>query len=276
MRAFAHVVKWDVNLVSQKGKVGSLDAQTDGGVKAVRLTLGILEALADSNRPRGVTELAQMLDVNKSRVFRHLQTLLAAGYVVKNEQTERYRSGPALRRLSNALSDVDKLIDVGRPFMQDLADRWGHTIILSLVTSDGMRVISTVVGQRPIEVNVKSGFQLPVHASAQGKILLAFGGEEYWNRLTSEPLMPLTPMTICDPQTLRVEIDRIHKRGWASSPNETMLGTTAVAAPIFRFEDELIGTIAILEPLQELGDPEPEKVAAIMAVAQRISTMLDA
>lgn len=259
-------------MVSTVGRV----AESDGGVRAVRLTLGILEALADSNRPRGVTELAQMLGVNKSRVFRHLQTLLAVGYVVRSEQTERYRSGPALRRLSNALSDVDKLIEVGRPFMKELGDSWGQTVILSLVTSDGMRVITTVVGPRPIEVNVKSGFQLPLHATAQGKILFAFGGEEYWNRITSEPLIPLTPMTICDPVALRAEIDRTRERGWATSPNETMLGTTAVAAPIFRFEDELIGTIATLEPLQDLGDPDPKKVAAVVAAGQHISAMLDA
>jgi IclR family transcriptional regulator, KDG regulon repressor len=71
-------------------------AQRGEGVQAVVFALQILEYLARQRSTVGVTDLARMFDTSKSRMHRHLQTLVAAGYVIREAETERYRSGTRL------------------------------------------------------------------------------------------------------------------------------------------------------------------------------------
>jgi IclR family transcriptional regulator, KDG regulon repressor len=62
------------------------------GVQAVVFALQILEYLAQHRSTLGVTDLARVFDTTKSRMHRHLQTLVAAGYVMREAETERYRA----------------------------------------------------------------------------------------------------------------------------------------------------------------------------------------
>jgi IclR family transcriptional regulator, KDG regulon repressor len=71
-------------------------AQRGEGVQAVVFALQILEYLAQHRSTVGVTDLARVFDTTKSRMHRHLQTLVAAGYVIREAETERYRSGGRL------------------------------------------------------------------------------------------------------------------------------------------------------------------------------------
>lgn len=253
---------------------GSSDSPA--GVQSVLLTLKVLEALASSEQPRGVTELAVQLGVKKSRIFRHLRTLASVGYVEQETQTDRYLSGPAFRRLSFALSNIDRLIDASGPIMQELSDRWGYMVVLSLVAFDGIRVVNTTSTPHPVfEISVKVGFELPLHATAQGKLLLAYGGKIFWDRIASQPLTALTPYTICDLAQLREEVALIRERGWAASPNEFMIGTNAIAAPIFRAGEGLIGTIGMFEPINTAPNVlHQDYVEEVVKASSRIASLI--
>jgi len=78
-------------------------AQRGEGVQAVVFALQILEYLAQHRSTVGVTDLARVFDTTKSRMHRHLQTLVAAGYVMREEETERYRSGARLIAFGRAV-----------------------------------------------------------------------------------------------------------------------------------------------------------------------------
>ena len=79
-------------------------AQRGEGVQAVVFALQILEYLAQHRSTVGVTDLARVFDTTKSRMHRHLQTLVAAGYVMREEETERYRSGARLIAFGRAVA----------------------------------------------------------------------------------------------------------------------------------------------------------------------------
>ena len=66
------------------------------GIQSVVLALRVIEHLAQSRRPVGVTSLANALGTTKSRIYRHLQTLVQQGYIVRSEQLERYKVGSRL------------------------------------------------------------------------------------------------------------------------------------------------------------------------------------
>ena len=245
------------------------------GVQAVVLALRILELLAAEGRALGVTRLAEALGTTKSRIHRHLQTLVQQGYVFQSSDTERYEIGARLVTLARSVGDRLDLAGAALATIRELRDALGHFSVASAFERDGMRVVATVSGKASIEIGVKQGSVLPYHASAQGKIALAFADETVRTRVLRPPLEALTPKTIVSVDALRAEIETVRGRGWATAPDEALTGVNALAAPIFDASETLVGAVAIVDSVQFLGDaPSEEQIRTTVAAGRQISSIL--
>lgn len=249
--------------------------RTGDGVQAVVLALHMLEFIAESQRAVGVTELAKAFETTKSRVYRHLQTLVAAGYLTQEMETERYRVSARLMALGQAVSEGHELHATARPAMRELRDSFGHSVALSVPEGGAMRIIGTMPGTSNVEMGVKPGSLLSLHASAQGKIALAFGDESLMRRLMAQPLERLTPLTLVDPVELAANVHDVRRNGWATAYNEALLGLNALAAPIFDARGKYAGSVGLVDSIQFIpAEPEKPLLDAIMATARRISADL--
>ncbi|WP_170149661.1 IclR family transcriptional regulator [Rhodoplanes roseus] len=241
------------------------------GVRSVQLALDVLEAIAFSGDELGVTQLAEKLDVTKGSVHRHLHTLVERGYLVQNPATTRYAIGPKSRLLARFAPDAD-LIQVAEAPMRELRDRLGHTVVLSALTPRGALVLATLASTSPIEIGVRPGSELPFHASAQGKVLLAFAPRPVQERILARPMEKFTERTIVTRDHLEAELVRITRQGFASAPEEVLLGINVMAAPIFDERDGCIGALAIVGSIQYLPEtPDADTVAALKDYAKQIS-----
>ena len=245
------------------------------GVQSVVLALRIIEHVAEMRRPVGVTALAQALGMNKSRIFRHLQTLVARGYRARDEDTERYRTGPRLAGLARLVGDTVDLVDIAMPALRALQETLGHYSVLSQVEDGGVRVLAAVSGRSLVEIGVKRGSLLLFHASAQGKVALAFGPEETRRRVLRSRLEMLTPHTIVSAAELEHELERIRARGWASGFNEALLGLNTLAAPVFDGSGALIATVGIVDSIQFIEEsPSEDQIRETVRAAAKISEMM--
>jgi IclR family transcriptional regulator, KDG regulon repressor len=248
--------------------------RSDGGVRSVQLALDVLETLAFSSEELGVTQLAHRLKLTKGSVHRHLLTLVERGYLMQNPITTRYALGPRSRLLAHHAPDAD-LIQLAAGPMRDLRDQLGHSVVLSESTPRGALVLSMVPGTAAIEIGVRSGSELPFHSSAQGKILLAFAPRPQQQRVLARPLQSFTSHTVVDPKPLEEELLRVAKLGFASAPEQAMLGINAVAAPIFDDQDSCAGALALVGSIQFLpAEPDTNSISALKAAAGQISRML--
>lgn len=245
------------------------------GIQAVLLALGTLEYLAQRRTPVGVTELAQAFDTTKSRMHRHLQTLVGAGYILQDESNDRYCLSARLMALGDAVSENFELSSAARPALHDLRDSLGHSVAASAPEIDGVRIVAVVRGRSNVEIGVRPGSLLQFHDTAQGKLALAFGDPAILAKLLKKRLPASTPHTITDPAKLTAEIERIRTRGWSISPNETVIGLNALAAPVFGALGQFVGAIAIVDSIQFIGDaPEAGQVDSVCAAAARVSEYL--
>ena len=245
------------------------------GIQAVSLALQILEHLAVQRGFAGVTAIATALGVSKSRVHRHLRTLMEQDYVVQSAESDKYGVGTRLVTLGRAVAENFDLVSVARPVMRELRDRLGHPVVLSQVDPGGARVLATMLGKSPIEISVREGSVLGFHASSQGKVALAWGDEATAKRVFSTKLDMKTPSTITSPGALHAEIARTRERGWAVSPNEALTGVNALAAPLFDGSAILVGAIAIVDSVQFVeAAPSAEQIRQVVGAAERISRAL--
>jgi len=245
------------------------------GVQAVVLALQILEYLSEQRRDIGVTTLAQALGTTKSRIYRHLRTLVQQGYIVQSLDSDRYQVGSRLVRLGRTVNENLDLARAAHSTLVDLRDLLGHFTVVSEIEADGIRVLATVPGKSSIQIGVKQGSLLAFHSSAQGKVALAFGPDRLRAKVFRSRLDLLTPATIVSPAALRKEIDQVRGRGYAVAPNETAIGLNALAAPIFDALGTAVGTVAIVDSIQFIqADPSEEQIRETVAAAQRISESL--
>jgi IclR family KDG regulon transcriptional repressor len=245
------------------------------GVQAVVLTLRIIEHVAEERKPVGVTALAQVLGINKSRIYRHLQTLVQNGYLAQDPDTERYRVGTRLIGLGRRVSDDLDIVDVAMPVLRGLCDAIGHYTVISLIEDDGVRVLATVSGRSSVEIGVRRGSLLLFHASAQGKVALAFGREDLRRRILRSRLEMLTPSTLVGAAALEQELERIRARGWATGYNEALIGLNALSAPIFDATGAVVATVGVVDSVQFIQEPpSDDQVRETVGAAARISELL--
>ncbi|PZW48621.1 IclR family transcriptional regulator [Humitalea rosea] len=251
-----------------------IDGPTRGeGLQAVAMAFLILEHLARQRGDVGVTELARALETTKSRIHRHLRTLLEAGYIVQVQ--ERYRIGHRLVTLGRAVSENFDLATMARDEMRALRDRVGQSVVLSRAEPSGAVVLANLPGQDTIEISVKSGGLMAPHCTAQGKLALAHADAALRERVLLSRLDLRTPYTITDPDLLRAELERIRAQGWATAAEESLVGVNALAAPIFEGGGGMVGAIAILGSIQFIRrEPAAEQIRQVRDSAARISERL--
>lgn len=245
------------------------------GIQAVEFALHILEYVAQCQSSVGVTELARHFDTNKSRIHRHLQTLVAAGYLIRSNDTERYSISARLMALGQAVSESFELATAARSIVRELRDALGHAVAISQPEKEGVRILLIMPSRSNIEIAVKPGSLLTYNASAQGKVTLAYSDPAALERVIAAGLEMETPYTITDPQRFRDEIATVRARGWANGPNEAMIGLNALAAPIFDAFGKHAGSIAMTDSIQFLGEvPTTQQLTHLRDAAKKISINL--
>lgn len=245
------------------------------GVQSVVLTLRIIEHLASAGEPVGVTALADVLGTTKSRIFRHLRTLVQHGYIAQSPASERYQIGPSLVALSRSVAPGRDLISAASRPTRELREVIGHSCVVGQVEATGVRIVMTVPGKSEIEIGVKQGSMLTFHSSAQGKIALAFSEGELLADVLKRPLEAFTPHTIVDPLELREHVRLVRLRGWATAPDEIAIGLNSLAFPILDAGGVAVGTLAAVNLTQFIpARPDPELIQEVANAAGRISTTL--
>ncbi len=249
--------------------------EREEGVLAARLTIRVIEILA-RRHDVGVTDIARMTGTTKPRAFRHLRTLVACGYAVQAEGSERYFAGPRLFALARmvGVSAEEGLLELARPVMHQASRKFEHAINLSQVNGDDVSIVASLPGSGLIGVAVKLNEPLPLHATAAGKLylaeLLANGG-----KLPTRRLVAYTPRTITDPRVLREELALVHERGWSDAPDQHMLGINAVSAPVRDHRGELVGMLSVLDSIQFIPEePSQKLVGEVIRAADQISKAL--
>jgi DNA-binding IclR family transcriptional regulator len=248
---------------------------TDGGVQALVLAMHILEKLAFAGRPGRVTELANLLGTSKNRVHRHLETLVDMGYVEQDLETQSYHTGIRLAQLGSAAASRVHLVTAARPVMHRVQKTLGQTLLLSKFDGSRICVIEQISKRPGQSARIPTGDPLALHASAQGKLVLAFGRPDMLDEVIAAGLSPQTPYTIVDAERLRREVKSVRARGWATAPNETTVGVNGLAIPILDPGRRIAGTLALLGSIDEVSPrPSSHRIAEMRSAAAEISAAL--
>jgi IclR family acetate operon transcriptional repressor len=240
-------------------------------VAASRRALEILDLLAAEGE-LGTNEIARHLGTAASTVSRQLGTLVEAGYVERLPDTGRYRPGIRLVHLANLVLLRLDVRAAARPYLEALVDATGETATLSVAGDPDAVTIDFVPARHHVQGVTQLGRPSVAHATAAGKVMLAFTG-----RSPRLPLRAYTARTVTDPKALAAELDRIRRRGFAEAYEERERELNAVAAPVFGGDQALAAVIALQGPIPRFGRiPSRKALPALLEAAAAISSALGA
>jgi len=224
---------------------------------SVDLVLRLVELLAASPQPRGVTDIARELGISKPRAHRHLRALVQRGYARQDPRSEGYEVGIKVLALGEAVRDRFDLARVVRPMMMQLRDATGLAVTVSALIEDAVTVLDMLQGKTLIEFGVRPGARLAFHASAHGLIALAFGPPALLEAVLAQPQASLTAHTLTDPAAIRAEVEQVRRQGWATAVDAVLIGVNALAAPVFDHRGDWRGAIALVGATQFIPQTPP-------------------
>jgi DNA-binding IclR family transcriptional regulator len=236
--------------------------------------LEVLEALAQSESSRGVSELARELGLTKSNVHRTLQTLCAAGYVRQNEASGAYECTMKIPKIAAAILGRVDMKRVAEPFMQVLAGATQETVHLSILDDTDVFYVHKIDSPQPVRAYSEISGRAPAYCVATGKALLAFQDDAYLQRF-GERLRAHTPRTIATQVELRKELALIRQQGYAINRGEWREAVGGLAAPIFDAHRKPLAAIGISGPVERLRSPQLKSFTPeVLRAAREISEAL--
>lgn len=243
----------------------------DHSVQSVDRAVSILQVLA-ARGPSGVTDIAEALAIHKSTVFRLLATLESRGLVEQDTERGRYRIGYTMVELAAGASKVNDLSLLSRPICQELAAAVGDTVNVAI--HDGHDVISVdqAIGAAAITTWDWVGRRTPMHATASGKLFLAYMAPGQVAEIFARGPEKYTPHTIIDPARLTAEFEAVRERGYAITIEEHALGLAAIAAPIRALDGQVIAAVALSGPTFRINEETvPDLAEQLMTAGAKIS-----
>ena len=218
-------------------------------VQSIERALKLLEALSEYPDGIQITRLAEKVSLSKSTVHRLLATLINMHYVVKVQESEKYKLGYRLLFLSrNIINNID-IISIAKPFLEELAVKVNETIHLCIDDMGEVLYVDKIESSQTIRMFSKIGNRAPMYCTGVGKVLLSGMEKEQFDLVTDKTdFIVKTPFTITSKEQLSIELENIRNQGFGLDNIEHEEGIRCIAAPIFDSEGKVIASFSIAGP----------------------------
>jgi IclR family acetate operon transcriptional repressor len=248
---------------------GATSVSSPTGTQAIDRAARLLTEVVDASRPVTFTELAAVSGLAKSTTSRLLLALERHG-LLRREPAGGFLPGELFVRYAWQGEREGDLVEMARPFLERLGDLTGETINLGVSRFDRVEQIAQIDSRYMLGGANWIGRPVALHATALGKVLVAFGGAE----LPAGRLERCTSRTLTKRSALAVELASVRAQGYAITDEELEPGLVAVAAPVFRPGGEVVGALSVSGPASRLNPVLGQVAAHCVEQAAALSARL--
>jgi IclR family acetate operon transcriptional repressor len=245
-------------------------------IAALDRAIMILEAVSQAGGG-SLQEIAKGLEQPDGIAMRVLKTLEAREIVERDPSLDIWHVGAGAFRIGSAFLPHANLLERSGPTLEQVLETTGETASLSIKSGNTSICIAQLETCAPLRACVPTGSRLPIHASATGKVLLAYSDDQSIQSALNDDMEKLTSRTVIDHTELSSVCARIRTQGFAEDDEERVEGVRSVAAPVFGTQGKPLAALAISGPSTRLTD---ERIiahrATIVAAATQLSARLGA
>lgn len=247
-----------------------------GSVRVISRAFAVLRILAlGGEHGMRITDVVAYSGLSRPTVHRILQSLIAEGVGEQDAGTRRYRVGPEISLLGLSRPAQFPVRVAAEPHLAALAEELGDTTFLTIRAGWDSVAIDRRTGSYPVKVlAIDVGMRRPLGVGIAGVMLLAALAPEESDHICTMNAARLPPEGP-SVETVRARVDAARRNGYAYSEVGVLLGTRALAVPVFDSDGTVIAALAVAAMAERLAEPElPRLVEAMRAKAALITGRL--
>jgi DNA-binding IclR family transcriptional regulator len=196
------------------------------------------------HRTLSAQQIAGLLRIPASTVYRHLQTLLQAGFVVESQIMGRYAAGPEVIRLADNYRQEALAQGEVRSRLEQLSEETGELAAYLVQSSQEALCVESVESAHILSCSYAPGRSRPLVRGASARAILAYLPEaEVEDIITTYMLAP------GEVAEMRDDLEHVREQGYATSAGALAPGVWGVSAPVFG-ETGLAGAVTTMVPLE--------------------------
>ncbi|MEI9415306.1 IclR family transcriptional regulator [Mesorhizobium sp. Cs1321R2N1] len=229
--------------------------------------------------PGGISPstVGEMLDLPKASAYRLMRSLADVELIEHTApRAATFKLGQRLERLLFSGASDAWLIAIARPILNELAERTGQACFIARLVGTSVRSIDMVAPDNQLRAYIVPGHEIPSHAGASAKAILAFQDAAFIATVLDRPLVQFTSATKTEFTKLLEELQFVRKTGVAYCVGEDVDGFGAIAAPIQIKGQRTLYSLCVTGTNHALFDNDRElKVAHVKNLAARLSRILE-
>jgi IclR family KDG regulon transcriptional repressor len=235
--------------------------------KSVDRALRLLDLFGGQHVALTASEVAKLLGTTRVTIYPTLNTLLAGGYLDRDEQGRFVLGMKVVERGGEKLAQLD-IRRVAQERLRDLARRLNANAHLATLHGNEVLYLEREEGRPAVTLREIVGRRVSPHCTALGKALIAFLPHEDRERLArSLDYVQHTPNTISNAEDFLAELDKVCQCGYALEVEEFHLSSACIAAPIRRLSGRVVGAISVSMAVSDLKAADSATRAAIVVAA---------
>lgn len=234
-------------------------------MQVVVRALKVLRHLGVHREGQTLQELSDALETPVATMHRLLAVLVGQEFVARSEETKQYTLGPSSLALAQG---VRRVADVARPQLRGLSAATGETVFVTELVGDRAVCVALEEGTRPLRLFVRIGQELPMHAAASARALIAFLDETKVDGiLGSRDLARFTDETPSTVSAVRAHLNDVRERGYDTCDQELDPNVWAVGAPIRDSSGAVVASVSLASPADRMDSVTRKRVIGLVGEA---------
>jgi len=213
--------------------------------RTAKRTIEMVELISKNPNGMSLNEIVEEMCIPKTSAFDILHTLNELKMVeIVDIRTKIYKIGIRAFTIGNSYITTTDLINVAKPYLQELSDRMAKTVFIGKENDGKVVYLYKYEPSTAIVTSCKVGHQNEMYCTSLGKCILAFSGN-YEEKINSMELTKKTQYTITDKKKLIEDIDKVNKRKYSVDNREFEEHKLCMSSPIFNHEGVLEAAISL-------------------------------
>jgi DNA-binding IclR family transcriptional regulator len=221
----------------------------------------VLALFSPTRSELGVAEVAKILARSKSTISGWMSAMNEVGFLDRVNGGTRYRLGIRLAALGEMAKRATSTQLIAAPLLEQLAKRTKETATLNVLM--GSDVVNTFVveSHQPIHSGGGLGIPMPLHATAAGKVLVAWKSAEEVRHLLPLRLEKFTEESITDVDEFIAQLAVVRQDGYSTAIGELARDLFAASAPVRDSSSAVVAAISIAAPTSRFSAKKIPSIA---------------
>lgn len=239
--------------------------------------LGILEQVANSDRPVTPTEINEKLKLPKATIHRLCSKLEDENVLQREIDGKRFMPGSRLRQIALGIISNENFRTHRHAVLRQLSEEVGETCNITIPDGSQMRYLDRVETHWPLRMQFMIGTKVPLHCTSSGKLFLSqLPSEQMSSLIGNLNLEQKTANTLTTVMSLETALVKIRKEQVGTDNEEFVDGMVSVAVPIFDRRKRFFATLSIHAPNTRMSMTEiTNHIPCMQKASQDLTLIID-